>query len=261
MADKKHGDFTGLAGNYSKYRPTYSESVLTALLSLVNKPIADIDAADVGAGTGIWSRMLAQRGCRTVVAVEPNDDMRAAGIKDSTDLAIEWSQGTGERTGLEDQSKDALSMASSFHWVDFEQGLEEFSRILRPQGRFAALWNPRYIEANPLLVEIENKLQSFAPHLKDLKRVSSGRSGITDTLTERLQASPLFDDVVYLEGRHVVRQTPAQYIGVWWSVNDIRVQAGEEAFQNFMDYVTQRVQGLEFIETTYLTRAWSAARI
>lgn len=258
MTDKKHGDFTGLAENYSKYRPAYSESVLTALLSLVGKPVAEIDASDVGAGTGIWSRMLAQRGCRSVVAVEPNDDMRAAGVQDSAELAIEWRQGTGEDTGLNSESKDFLSMASSFHWVDFEQGLQEFARVLRPHGRFTALWNPRYIEANPLLVEIEDKLREFAPNLK---RVSSGRSGITETLSERLNASSLFDDVVYLEGRHVAQQTPEHYLGVWWSVNDIRVQAGEEAFRAFMAYVEERVRGLEFIETTYLTRAWSAVRV
>ena len=48
-----HGDFTGLASDYSKYRPGYSESVLTGLLALAGKPPSEIDAVDVGAGTGI----------------------------------------------------------------------------------------------------------------------------------------------------------------------------------------------------------------
>jgi SAM-dependent methyltransferase len=148
-------------------------------------------------------------------------------------------------------------MASSFHWVDFNKGTQEFARVLREGGRFGALWNPRFIEANPLLVEIENKLYELAPNIK---RVSSGRSGITETLAEQLENSPLFDDVIYLEGRHVSKQTPEHYLGVWWSVNDIRVQAGEENFQTFMAFVEKRVAGLDFIETTYLTRAWSARK-
>jgi hypothetical protein len=120
-----------------------------------------------------------------------------------------------------------------------------------------ALWNPRLIETNKLLVEIEEKLGEYAP---DIKRVSSGRSGITETLTDKLVDSPYFDDTVYLEGRHIKKQTPEEYIGVWWSVNDIRAQAGEDAFSKFMEYVESRVSDLEYIETTYLTRAWMSRK-
>ncbi|MBI5753335.1 MAG: class I SAM-dependent methyltransferase [Hydrogenophilales bacterium] len=255
---KKLGDFTGLAGNYAKYRPAYSASVLTAILSLVEKPVTALDFVDVGAGTGIWTRMVAERKPRSVIAVEPNDDMRSHGEADDAGLPIQWRAGKGEQTGLPDESCDLLTMASSFHWVDFERGTREFHRVLRPGGRFCALWNPRWIEANPLLVEIENKLYELAPNIK---RVSSGLSGITETLTEQLNASPFFDDVVYLEGRHVMQQTPEHYLGVWRSVNDIRVQAGEERFARFLDFVEQKVAGLDYVETTYLTRAWTARRV
>ncbi|WP_448567964.1 class I SAM-dependent methyltransferase [Thalassotalea ganghwensis] len=252
---KKLGDFTGLAENYSKFRPAYSPFVLDTLLGLINKPVNDMDFVDVGAGTGIWSRMVANTGVKTAVAVEPNDDMRSFGVKDSAQTHIEWVEGNGEQTTLADNSADLLTMASSFHWVDFEKGTKEFARVLRDKGIFCALWNPRLIEANPLLVEIEDKLYEIAPHIK---RVSSGRASFTDTLMDKLYHSEYFDDVVYVEGRHVVQQTPEEYIGVWWSVNDIRVQAGEECFKQFMDFVEQKVNNLAFIETTYQTRAWIA---
>ena len=48
----KHGDFTGLAGDYAKFRPGYAPRVATAILSLLGRDTASIDAADVGAGTG-----------------------------------------------------------------------------------------------------------------------------------------------------------------------------------------------------------------
>lgn len=257
MKNKKHGDFTGLAENYSNYRPAYSQSALTALLSLVDKPVSEIDFADVGAGTGIWTKMVAQRKCRSSVAVEPNDDMRSQGINATKELAITWLKGSGEETGLEADSIDLLTMASSFHWVDFEKGMKEFACVLRQGGRFAALWNPRYIEANPLLVEIEEKLLELVP---DLTRVSSGRSGITQNLTKQLRESPLFHDVIYIEGYHIERQTPEHYLGLWQSVNDIRVQAGEERFQAFLSYIESRIKGMDYIEATYLTRIWSAKK-
>ena len=252
----KHGEFTGLAQDYSAYRPAYADSVLDGILGLLQRPPASLDAADVGAGTGIWTRMVARRGFRRVTAVEPNDDMRTTGARDSLGLPIDWRNGAGAATGLADGAVDLLTMASSFHWVDFEAGVGEFHRVLRPGGRFVALWNPRLIEANPLLVEIEAMIGRMLP--PGAKRVSSGRSGVTDTLTERLWACGLFDDVVYLEGRHVARQTPAQYLGAWRSVNDVRVQLGPEKFQAFLDAAAARTEGLPFVETTYLTRAWAA---
>ena len=254
----KHGDYSALAGDYARFRPGYAPQVATAILSYVGRDAASIDAADVGAGTGIWARMLAARGLRSVVAVEPNDDMRAQGIETSRGTGIVWRKGSAEATGLPDGSADLVSMASSLHWADFDKACDEFRRILRPRGVFAALWNPRFIEANPLLVEIEAEITRLKP---DLRRVSSGRSGITERLTDMLSAKPQFTDVLYLEGRHSLRQTPEQYIGAWRSVNDLQVQLGPELFRQFLEFTEKRIAGLAAIETTYLTRAWVARRV
>lgn len=254
----KHGDFTGLAGDYAKFRPGYAPQIATALLGLLQREARTLDAADVGAGTGIWSRMLAARGLRSVIAVEPNDDMRSQGIETSANSGISWRTGSAEATGLADGSVDLVTMASSFHWADFDKACGEFHRILRTGGVFAALWNPRLIEANPLLVEIEAQITCLKP---DIKRVSSGRSGLTERLTEMLSGARQFTNVLYLEGRHVMRQTPDEYLGAWRSVNDLQVQLGAVLFQKFLDYVRQRTSAVSAIETTYLTRAWAAQRV
>lgn len=254
----KHGDYTILAGDYARFRPGYAPSVITALLALVGRPPAEIDAADVGAGTGIFTMMLAAHGLHSITAIEPNDEMRRQGVLASQKMKISWCAGSGESTGLVSQSFDLVSMASSFHWVDFDRGCVEFQRILRPGGRFAALWNPRFIEANPLLVEIEGEIARLKP---DIRRVSSGRSGLTERLTDMLWSKSGFDDILYLEGRHVARQTPQDYLGAWRSVNDLQVQLGREVFGQFLRYVEGRVAALPTIETTYLTRAWSARRV
>jgi ubiquinone/menaquinone biosynthesis C-methylase UbiE len=196
-------------------------------------------------------------GVSTAIAIEPNEDMRKKGIEASQQTAIRWQAGNAEDTGLSAQSADWLSMASSFHWANFETAIKEFHRVLRPSGQFTALWNPRLIEVNPLLIEIEAYLDTLRPNIK---RVSSGRSGVTEVLTEKLLKSSFFEDVVYLEGRHVIEMTPDRYLGAWRSVNDLRVQLGPEKFQMFLSFVEGRVSKLKVIEATYLTRAWSARR-
>lgn len=254
----KAGDFTGLAKDYSQHRPDYCTSVLNALLGMLGKPRAEVDFVDVGAGTGIWTRMVHDAGVRSVTAVEPNEDMRHYGVADSQGKTVRWLAGSAEATGLPAGSADWLSMASSFHWVNFDTATQEFYRVLRPGGRFTALWNPRLIEVCPLLVEIEEYLNTLRPNIQ---RVSSGRSGITEKLSEQLWASPCFDDVVYLEGRHVIEMSPDRYLGAWRSVNDLRVQLGHAKFDAFLDFVEMCVTDLNVIEATYLTRAWSARRM
>lgn len=253
----KHGDFTGLASDYARYRADYAPQVATAILGYWGRDVSLIDAADIGAGTGIWTRMLAARGLRSIVAVEPNDDMRGQGIESSRGTSIVWRKGLAEATGLPDGSADLVTMASSLHWADFDKACDEFYRILRPGGVFAALWNPRLIEANPLLAEIEAEITRLKP---DIRRISSGRSGTTERLTGRLSAKPQFTGVLYLEGRHSVHQTPEQYIGAWRSVNDVQVQLGPELFDRFLNYVGKRTADVKAIETTYLTRTWMARR-
>lgn len=248
----KHGDFTTLADNYALYRPGYSPFVLEIFKSIANGD----SCADVGAGTGIWSRQLAGTGLK-VTAVEPNDAMREAGIKQNGDSGIVWLNGSAEATGLPSNAFNMVCMASSFHWPDFDAAVKEFYRILKPGGIFMALWNTRYFESNPLLVKIEDYLKKLVP---EMKRVSSGRSEFCNHLTEKLLARDEFSDVVYLEGRHTEKQTPQRYIGLWESVNDVRVQAGEERFKQFIDFIKKETSGLDFIDAEYLTRAWIARR-
>lgn len=253
-ADIRHGDFTHLAEQYSRYRPGYSSLVLDAALALAGKPPRELDHVDVGAGTGIWTRLVAARGCRST-AVEPNERMRAEGVKASRGADIRWTEGTGEATGLPEGCCDLLTMASCFHWMDFDRAMAETARLVRPGGLFMALWNPREVEANPLTAEIEAELGRLAP---EITRVSSGRSGFCDALADRLRALPMVQDVLYMEARHVELQSPERYVGLWESVNDVRVQAGPERFAAFLDFVRSRVEGLPHIEAAYLTRAWLA---
>ena len=158
---------------------------------------------------------------------------------------------------LDTNSLDWVSMASSFHWADFTKATQEFNRVLKKGGYFTAIWNPRLIELNPLLVEIEEYSKQLSPNMK---RVSSGRSGITTTLTNDLWECGLFDDVIYTEARHLIKMSRERYLDAWRSVNDMRVQLGEENFQRFLGFVSDKTSGYEFIDATYLTRAWSARK-
>jgi SAM-dependent methyltransferase len=132
------GRFSDRAEDYRRYRPDYPAAAIDAILAGLAPP-ERLVAADVGAGTGISARQLAERGVR-VLAIEPNAAMREAA---EPHPRIEWLDGTAESTGLAAGSVDLVLCAQAFHWFRHPEALAEFHRILRAGARMALIWNTR----------------------------------------------------------------------------------------------------------------------
>jgi SAM-dependent methyltransferase len=130
--------FSDRAEDYAKYRPSYPEDAIATILEGLSER-SQLIAADIGAGTGISSRLLAQRGVR-VIAIEPNTAMREAA---EPHALLEFRDGSAEATNLPDYSVDLVTCFQAFHWFDPEPTLSEFHRILKPSGRLAIVWNDR----------------------------------------------------------------------------------------------------------------------
>lgn len=132
------GRFSDRAADYVKYRPSYPAAAIDAVLEGLGEP-AILVAADIGAGTGISARLLAERGVR-VIGIEPNAAMRETAERHER---VEMREGTAEAAGLPDESIDLVLCAQAFHWFRQIEALAEFARVLRPDGRVALVWNDR----------------------------------------------------------------------------------------------------------------------
>lgn len=129
--------FEDRADQYARFRPDYPAAAIDALLG--KSDLAQMWIADIGAGTGISSRMLSARSA-DVIAVEPNLSMlRAAALDDR----IRPVAAAGEATGIANGSVDLVCCFQAFHWFDPEPALAEFHRILRPGGLLGLVWNQR----------------------------------------------------------------------------------------------------------------------
>jgi SAM-dependent methyltransferase len=130
--------FADRATDYVAARPSYPAAAIDVLFAGLGDP-AEVLVADLGAGTGISSRLLAERGAR-VLAIEPNAAMRAAA---EPHARVEWIAGTAEHTGLGEATVDLVTAFQAFHWFEPHAALREMVRVLRPGGRAAIVYNER----------------------------------------------------------------------------------------------------------------------
>ncbi len=163
MLETPHRDprdrFSDRVEDYVRYRPGYPvEAIEFVIRETGLKPGAVI--ADIGSGTGISAAMFLGKGYQ-VYAVEPNDPMREAAERLLADHADFHSvKGSAEHTTLADGSVDLIVAAQAFHWFDTPETRAEFSRILKPDGRVALIWNERLTASTPFLRDYEQLLLS-----------------------------------------------------------------------------------------------------
>ncbi len=152
--------FSDRVDDYVRYRPDYPRELLH-WLQREHGVAPSWHVADIGAGTGISSKMFLDAGYR-VTAVEPNTAMRSA--------AERWLQsypdfraldGSADATGLGDASVDLVTVAQAFHWFDAATARREFKRILRPHGLIAIWWNSRRLTGTHFLEGYEALLRAF----------------------------------------------------------------------------------------------------
>lgn len=130
--------FDSSAALYAAARPGYPPALLDAVEELTARPLSGARVIDVGAGTGIATRLLHARGAR-VTAVEPGPGM--AGELHRALPSLPVVRGDGNCLPLASASADLITYAQAWHWTDPDRALPEALRVLRPGGALALWWN------------------------------------------------------------------------------------------------------------------------
>lgn len=129
--------FTGKAEIYAKYRPSYPVELINWLYERTGAETV----ADIGAGTGIFTKCLLKKDWE-ITAVEPNDDM----LSELTRVLgndVKIVKASAENTALQSNCFDLITVAQAFHWFDKDKFKTECKRILKPNGFLAVIFNSR----------------------------------------------------------------------------------------------------------------------
>ena len=167
--------FTGKAKTYASSRPSYPGELIDLLYRDYISP--DSIIADVGSGTGIFSKLLLERG-NAVFCVEPNEDMLSEAKKylSGFDKCVFIHAGA-ENTSLPDKSVDFITAAQSFHWFDREKFAAECKRISKGKPTAALIWNA-YDASAGVIRELERINAKCCPDFKGFAGGSKPESGV-----------------------------------------------------------------------------------
>lgn len=139
MADERATSFGAEAHNYELGRPEYPFEAVAWMLEQL--PDGARRIADVGAGTGKLTRVLATAPDAEVVAIDP-DSVMLATLRERSP-GVPTFAGTAEQLPLPDASVDAVVLGQAWHWVDPIAASAEIGRVVRPGGVLGLIWNIR----------------------------------------------------------------------------------------------------------------------
>ncbi len=134
--------FGQAATHYNAIRPTYpADAVRWVVGDTTTGPDAYRRVVDLGAGTGLLTRVIVDATDAAVIPVEPDADMRAE-LAMATPGA-EPLAGSAESIPLADGSVDAVMAGQAYHWFDRDIAHTEIGRVIRRGGVFGPIWNVR----------------------------------------------------------------------------------------------------------------------
>ena len=122
--------FSGHAGDYARYRPTYPPELFDALAALVTRHTLCWDA---GTGSGQAAGGLAGHFAEVVATDASADQIAHAAPYEGVSYRV----APAEDSELDDASVDLVTVGQAVHWFDQEGFFDEVKRVSVPGGAIA----------------------------------------------------------------------------------------------------------------------------
>lgn len=185
--------FSATVDDYRAARPSYAPDLLTWIWKEARLQEDDL-ILDMGCGTGISTRWLAESGLK-VLGCEPNAEMLQAARDEGNCFGkIEWILSDAESLELGPRKVKAIVGGQSFHWLNLSEANIRFRKALEPNGRVIAFWNVRD-EGFPTMKAYFDLLMDECPAFPDQEiKLADLNFGITN-LARDTASPPGLNDV------------------------------------------------------------------
>lgn len=132
--------FGGDPRGYDAARPAYPDWVFDFLCERCGLAPNAV-TFEIGAGTGTATRRLLKLGANPLLAIEPDGRLATFLRETIPDKALTVVVAPFEEVMLQDPSFDLGVSATAFHWLTEDLALTKVSKLLRPGGWWAMVWN------------------------------------------------------------------------------------------------------------------------
>lgn len=158
--------FDAVAELYDRYRPGYPKEVIEQIITDSGLPERG-KILEIGCGTGIATRLLAQRGYR-ILGIEQGANLAALAretLLSFPDVSI--TVNTFENWPPIRNEFDLVFSAQAFHWIDKKIGYAKAAYLLRDHGCLALLWNMYPKPQSKIFDALNAAYQEFAPEINN----------------------------------------------------------------------------------------------
>jgi SAM-dependent methyltransferase len=235
MSVQKRETFNQVAELYDGVRPRYPSELFDDLIALAGLP-AGGRILEVGAGTGIATLPLAERGYQ-IVAIELGAELAAVARKKFSQFDnVEVVVGSFEDWQLPSEPFDLVMSATAWHWIDPELGYKKAAQALRP-GSALAIFGYWHIAGGDraFFDQVQDCYVRFMPDAADpnerLKEPSEYEPDVS-----QLEASGLFEKPAIRTYVTEETHSRASYIDLLSTYSGHRTLS-EEARQGLFDCV------------------------
>lgn len=126
--------FGRVAQDYANSRPTYTDA------AILDHLLVDRDVLELGAGTGLFSRIINLRKTASFYASDLSFEMLHANKEVLPSNKI---NAVAEALPFPNSTFDTVAVAQAAHWFDLNSAPHEIRRIMREGGTLIIIWNHR----------------------------------------------------------------------------------------------------------------------
>lgn len=156
-------DWGSASADYAKYRDIYPEQLYQTLHAMgIGR--AGQRILDVGTGTGVVPRHMVRFGAAfTGMDVAVNQINQARELTVEQGLTIEYVTGNAHEPPFAERTFDCITAVQCWEYIDPEQAIPAFQRILKPDGCLAVVYMAWLPDENPVVRRSIEIVRRFNP--------------------------------------------------------------------------------------------------